>query len=171
MAPGKTRPCEPCGFQLSVHTGEAKKIVCSALPSLSRCGRASVNWPPLPNHNCLKTLTPYSASLSRRPHLGPEDGDGEEGGTAVLNAHVHGLAPLLHLQDEVCGLAETKARGGGIRSTWCSQPQARLPPIPPRSSPFFTHPLCSPVCAAFFFSLFLVLLIFVFVLLWIPSQV
>lgn len=154
-----------------MHTGEAKKIVCSALPSLFWCGRASANWPPLPDHNRLKRLMPYFASLSRRPHLGPEDGDGEEGGTAVVNAHVHGLAPLLHLQDEVCGLAETKAGVGAF-----ARPRALslrrgcllsllvvhcFPPI------LFEH-LC--VLRFSSLSLFLVLLIFVFVLLWIPSQ-
>lgn len=73
-----------------------------------------MNWPPLPERNLHKRLTPYSASLSHRPHLGPEDRDREEGGTAVVNAHVHGLATLLHLQDEVCGLAETKEWGHSL---------------------------------------------------------
>lgn len=49
--------------------------------------------------------------LSLRPDPGPEDGDGEERGTAVLHEDVHGLAEVLHLQDEVC--AGRRAVGGG----------------------------------------------------------
>lgn len=41
-------------------------------------------------------------SLSLRPDLGPEDGDGQEGRAAVVHEDVHGLPEVLHLQDEVC---------------------------------------------------------------------
>lgn len=41
--------------------------------------------------------------LLLRPDPGPEDGDGQERGTAVFHEDVHGLAEVLHLQDEVCG--------------------------------------------------------------------
>lgn len=37
-----------------------------------------------------------------RTDPGPEDGDGEEGGTTVLHEDVHGLTPLIHLPHEVC---------------------------------------------------------------------
>lgn len=37
-----------------------------------------------------------------RTDFGPEDGDGEEGGTAVFHEDVHGLTALIHLPHEVC---------------------------------------------------------------------
>lgn len=37
-----------------------------------------------------------------RKNPGPEDRNGEEGGTAVLHEDVHGLSTLLHLPHEVC---------------------------------------------------------------------
>lgn len=39
-----------------------------------------------------------------RAHSGPEDGNSEEGGTAVLHEDVHGLPAVLHLPHEVCVL-------------------------------------------------------------------
>lgn len=36
-----------------------------------------------------------------RTYFGPEDGDGEEGRTAVLYENVYGLQTFLHLQNEV----------------------------------------------------------------------
>uniref|UniRef100_A0A8P0TLB1 Aryl hydrocarbon receptor nuclear translocator 2 n=2 Tax=Canis lupus familiaris TaxID=9615 RepID=A0A8P0TLB1_CANLF len=40
-------------------------------------------------------------SMTGQPDPGPEDGDGEEGGSAVFHEDVHGLEEVLHLQDEV----------------------------------------------------------------------
>lgn len=52
--------------------------------------------------------------LSLRPDPGPEDRDGQERGTAVFHEDVHGLAEVLHLQDEVCGVTGALAEGGPL---------------------------------------------------------
>lgn len=133
---------------LIAHWGSQENSLFSLAQPVLMWQSFSESAPSGPNRILRKRLMPYCASLSHRPHLGPEDRDGEEGRPAVINAHVHGLSPLLHLQDEVCGLTETKA--GDICSTPCSQLQAKLPHIPPSSSLFPTHPLCTPVCAVLF---------------------
>ena len=50
----------------------------------------------------LPCLSLFCSLCDNRTDPGPEDGDSEEGGTAVLHEDVHGLSTLLHLPHEVC---------------------------------------------------------------------
>lgn len=72
---------------------------------------------PHPVVNCVLTQTKIVRNLQKlnspfytylnlmcvhRTDFGPEDGDREEGGTAVFHEDVHGLTALVHLPHEVC---------------------------------------------------------------------